>query len=62
MDAAEHDLDAKLYKSSAVLLQELQHKLPLLIWHPKHSPKKLRLHVLDHKVDELRLIVLSFTL
>jgi len=54
MDAAEHDLDAKLYKASGILLQELSHKLPLLLFNPG---KTRRLQVLDSKCDELRLLV-----
>ena len=56
MDAAEHDLDAKLYKASGVLLEEIKHKLPLLLCHPK-NPSKPRLRVLDTKCEELRLLV-----
>ncbi|EXJ84183.1 hypothetical protein A1O3_04850 [Capronia epimyces CBS 606.96] len=54
MDAAEHDLDAKLYKASSTLLQELGHKLPLLIFNPRTTR---RLRVLDSKCEELRLLV-----
>lgn len=56
MDAAEADLDAKLYKASADIIPELQVKLPLLIWHDK-SRKKLRTHVLFTKCEELKILV-----
>ncbi len=57
MDAAEHDLDAKLYKASGTLLEEIKHKLPLLIYHSKASPRTHRLFVLDPKCQELSLLV-----
>lgn len=57
MDAAEHDLDAKLYKASAVLLEEIKHKIPLLLSCPQNSRRKLRLQVLDTKCEELRALV-----
>lgn len=57
MDAAEHDLDAKLYKASAVLLDEIKHKVPLLLFRPHKSHRKIRLQVLDLKCQELRLLV-----
>ncbi len=57
MDAAEHDLDAKLYKASSVLLQEIQHKLPLLLFKPDGNRATRRLYVLDQKCEELSLLV-----
>lgn len=54
MDAAEQDLDAKLYKASDTLLQELTHKLPLVILNPSGAPRR---RVLDSKCEELRLLV-----
>ncbi|OAP62601.1 hypothetical protein AYL99_01828 [Fonsecaea erecta] len=53
MDAAEHDLDAKLYKASSTLLSEVQHKLPLLLYQHGTGPLKHRLRVLDSKCEEL---------
>ncbi|OAG44468.1 hypothetical protein AYO21_01464 [Fonsecaea monophora] len=60
MDAAEHDLDAKLYKASGTLLSELQHKLPLLLCHPVTVPPRRRLRVLDSKCEELNLLLDRF--
>lgn len=57
MDAAEHDLDAKLYKASSTLLLELQHKLPSLVYNVKRSPRKPRLFVIDEKCFELGVLV-----
>ena len=57
MDASELDLDAKLYKASSTLLAELQHKLPLLLFHPGKTPQKCRIRVLDSKCAELALLV-----
>ncbi|EXJ78754.1 hypothetical protein A1O1_09156 [Capronia coronata CBS 617.96] len=57
MDAAEQDLDVKLYKASGTLLQELGHKLPLLVNTPK---KTRRLRVIDSKCEELRLLLDRF--
>ncbi|EXJ65930.1 uncharacterized protein A1O5_10906 [Cladophialophora psammophila CBS 110553] len=54
MDAAEHDLDAKLYKASGILLSELQHKLPLLLYRPGTTPPRRRRRVLDSKCEDLR--------
>lgn len=52
MDAAEADLDAKLYKASADIISELQKKLPLLIWHDR-ARKRLRTHVLYTKCAQI---------
>lgn len=57
MDAAEHDLDAKLYKASAVLLEEIKYKVPLLLFRPHTPHRKPRRQILDSKCDELRLLV-----
>ena len=57
MDAAEHDLDAKLYKASGTLLSELQLKLPSLIYNTNASSRRPRLRVIDAKCEELRLLV-----
>jgi len=57
MDAAEHDLDAKLYKASAVLLEEIEYKLPLLLFCPHSQRRKPRHQILDSKCEELRLLV-----
>jgi hypothetical protein len=57
MDAAEADLDAKLYKASGDLIPELQVKLPLLIWHDGTGTKRLRTHVPYQKAAELSRIV-----
>jgi hypothetical protein len=54
MDASELELDAKLYKASGTLLSELQHKLPLLLYHHGQAPRS---RVLDTKCAELRLLV-----
>jgi hypothetical protein len=56
MDAAEADLDAKLYKASGDIISELQVKLPLLIWHER-SRQRLRTHVLYSKCEELNTLV-----
>ncbi|KAK5060235.1 hypothetical protein LTR84_010120 [Exophiala bonariae] len=60
MDAAEHDLDAKLYKASAVLLEEIKHKVPLLLTSPHKPYRKPRLLVLDTKCNELRALLDRF--
>ncbi|KIV87718.1 hypothetical protein PV11_03247 [Exophiala sideris] len=60
MDASEHDLDAKLYKASGTLLLELQHKLPLLVYNVKKSPRKPRLFVIDQKCSELGILLDRF--
>ncbi|KAK5380395.1 hypothetical protein LTR20_007166 [Exophiala xenobiotica] len=60
MDAAEQDLDAKLYKASGTLLEEIKHKLPLLIYHTNRSPRTHRLFVLDPKCQELSLLLDRF--
>lgn len=57
MDAAEHDLDAKLYKASAVLLEEIKHKVPLLLSSPHKPHRRPRLLVLDTKCEEIRALV-----
>lgn len=57
MDAAEHDLDAKLYKASGTLLPEIQHKLDLLIFRTDKSIHTRRLYVLDPKCAELGILV-----
>jgi len=59
MDAADADNDAKLYKASGALLQELNYKLPVLVWHPGKSPRQLRQRVLDSKCAELMRLVSS---
>ena len=56
MDAAEAELDAKLYKASGDIIPELQVKLPLLIWHGGPE-KRVRTHVLYSKCEELKLLV-----
>lgn len=56
MDAAEAELDAKLYKASGDIIPELQVKLPLLIWHATPG-KRVRTHVLYSKCEELKLLV-----
>ncbi|KIW33194.1 uncharacterized protein PV07_00064 [Cladophialophora immunda] len=53
MDAAEHDLDAKLYKASGTLLSELQEKLPLLLFERGTFPPRRRVRVLESKCEEL---------
>ncbi|OAL17752.1 hypothetical protein AYO22_11280 [Fonsecaea multimorphosa] len=59
MDAAEHDLDAKLYKASGTLLTEFQQNLPLLLKHSGTNPPRRRLRVLDSKCEKLcRLVCL----
>ncbi|KIW40175.1 uncharacterized protein PV06_07397 [Exophiala oligosperma] len=60
MDAAEHDLDAKLYKASGNLLQEFKTKLPQLIYHHSRLPQTRRLFVLDSKCEELRSLLDRF--
>ncbi|KIW21019.1 hypothetical protein PV08_01598 [Exophiala spinifera] len=60
MDAAEHDPDAKLYKASGNLLQEIKIKLPQLIYHHNRSPPTPRLFVLDSKCEELRSLLDRF--
>ncbi|RMZ77388.1 hypothetical protein DV738_g4405, partial [Chaetothyriales sp. CBS 135597] len=61
MDAAETDIDARLYKASADLVSELQTKLPLLVWHGGHQQKKrLRTHVPYAKSTSLCLILDRF--
>ncbi|KIW64745.1 hypothetical protein PV04_09656 [Phialophora macrospora] len=57
MDASELELDAKLYKASSTLLSELQHKLPLLLYHHGQAPRRC---VLDRKCAELRLLLDRF--
>lgn len=57
MDAAEQDLDAKLYKASGTLLNEVKFKLPLLLFNPGTNPPKPRLQILNIKCDELRQLV-----
>jgi hypothetical protein len=59
MDTAEADIDAKLYKASGDLIQELQIKLPQLIWHEGKSRSRLRTHVTFGKCEELRSLVSS---
>ncbi|KIX08563.1 uncharacterized protein Z518_03219 [Rhinocladiella mackenziei CBS 650.93] len=60
MDAAEHDLDAKLYKASGSLLLEIQRKLPLLIFNPLNPSGSPRVCVLDSKCYEVRLLLDRF--
>ncbi|KIV93610.1 hypothetical protein PV10_04811 [Exophiala mesophila] len=60
MDAAEQDLDAKLYKASGTLLNEIKFKLPLLLSHPGTKPPKPRLQVLNVKCEELRQLLDRF--
>lgn len=61
MDAAEQDLDAKLYKASGTLLNEVKFKLSLLLSHPGTHPPKPRLQILNIKCDELRQLVRTST-
>jgi hypothetical protein len=57
MDAAEADVDAKLYKASGDLIPELKTKLPQLLWHDPVTKRRLRTHVLNNKCQELRNLV-----
>jgi hypothetical protein len=59
MDAAEADLDAKLYKASGDIIPELQVKLPLLIWHDQ-ARSKVRTHVINAKCEQLKQLVRHF--
>jgi hypothetical protein len=57
MDAAEADVDAKLYKASGDLIPELKTKLPHLLWHDPITRTRLRTHILTSKCEELRNLV-----
>lgn len=57
MDAAEDASDAKLYRASGELLQELQAKLPQLVWQQKDGRRYLRLRVIHSKTEELATLV-----
>ena len=57
MDAAEADVDAKLYKASADLIAEVKIKLPLLIWHGGKLRTRPRTHVIASKCGELEFAV-----